>query len=200
MREMYVLKKPNKAHKSLTGIKVNRLTFKKLIGRNKYHQILYSFDCDCGTKDHIAIGAVVKSGKTKSCGCMLRESRLRNISKLKKKTVTLEHRALSNIFNQYRTTARNRGLIFELDWESMREIILQPCFYCNESKVNSYKIRGRESEGEFLYNGIDRVDNLKGYTKENSVPCCRMCNFMKRDFNQDDFLAQVIKITANFKD
>lgn len=31
-----------------------------------------------------------------------------------------------------------------------------------------------------MYNGVDRVDNEKGYTKENCVPSCGSCNFKKK--------------------
>jgi hypothetical protein len=30
------------------------------------------------------------------------------------------------------------------------------------------------------YNGIDRVDNEKGYLVENCVPCCFTCNSLKK--------------------
>jgi hypothetical protein len=35
------------------------------------------------------------------------------------------------------------------------------------------------SRGIYTYNGIDRVDNSKGYTPENTVPCCKICNKIK---------------------
>lgn len=34
--------------------------------------------------------------------------------------------------------------------------------------------------GEFISNGIDRIDNNRGYVKENCVPCCKTCNYAKR--------------------
>lgn len=33
----------------------------------------------------------------------------------------------------------------------------------------------------YFYNGIDRLDNTKGYTPENSVACCKHCNSLKGD-------------------
>lgn len=42
--------------------------------------------------------------------------------------------------------------------------------------------------------GIDRVDNSVGYTKENSVPCCKLCNFMKKAMSRNDFLSRIKKI------
>jgi hypothetical protein len=36
----------------------------------------------------------------------------------------------------------------------------------------------KELVGEWVYNGIDRVDNNKQYIKENLVSCCKKCNFI----------------------
>lgn len=40
-----------------------------------------------------------------------------------------------------------------------------------------------------IYNGIDRIDNAKGYTIENSVTCCKRCNFAKRNMSYDEFIS-----------
>ncbi len=58
------------------------------------------------------------------------------------------------------------------------KIIEKPCKYCGEN--SRY--------------GIDRIDNEKGYTKENSVSCCKLCNFMKKALTQKDFLNHIKKI------
>lgn len=36
-------------------------------------------------------------------------------------------------------------------------------------------------------NGIDRIDNQIGYTKENCVPACKHCNYVKGDLSREDF-------------
>src|SRR2546423_1176357 len=35
--------------------------------------------------------------------------------------------------------------------------------------------------------GLDRVNNSKGYTPENSVPCCYRCNVMKAELTLEQF-------------
>ena len=45
-------------------------------------------------------------------------------------------------------------------------------------------------------NGIDRVDNDKGYTSENSVPCCKICNLMKQALTKKTFLAHVQRMVS----
>ena len=36
-------------------------------------------------------------------------------------------------------------------------------------------------------NGIDRVDNSKGYVTGNCVPCCKHCNYVKGALSVTDF-------------
>ena len=38
-----------------------------------------------------------------------------------------------------------------------------------------------ECNGQYLYNGIDRIDNKLGYIKGNMTPCCKICNHAKHD-------------------
>ena len=53
-----------------------------------------------------------------------------------------------------------------------------------------------ESEhSKFIYNGIDRIDNSKGYEKYNSVSCCEKCNRMKNILGKAEFIKQCILIS-----
>jgi len=36
-------------------------------------------------------------------------------------------------------------------------------------------------------NGIDRADSSKGYIKNNCVPCCKHCNYVKGNLAMSDF-------------
>lgn len=42
--------------------------------------------------------------------------------------------------------------------------------------------------------GIDRYDSSLDYTIENSKPCCTMCNYLKKDYNYNDFLNHIYNI------
>ena len=66
---------------------------------------------------------------------------------------------------------------------------------CKCDSVPKSVKKSEYGHGEFVYNGIDRVDNSVGYTIDNCVSCCGMCNFMKRSYNQLDFINQAIKIS-----
>ena len=79
------------------------------------------------------------------------------------------------IWNHYVKGAQKRGINFALPKTRFNELILQPCFYCNHKK-----------EGEV--NGIDRLDNNKGYQEDNVVPCCETCNVMKGSQHPQEFI------------
>ena len=40
---------------------------------------------------------------------------------------------------------------------------------------------------DFYYNGIDRIDNTKGYLSDNCVSCCSHCNTAKMQMTYEDF-------------
>lgn len=88
-------------------------------------------------------------------------------------------------FADYKFKAKHKEHIFDLSFEEFKAIVVQPCIYCG--KVPN------------VYNGIDRVDNSKGYTLENSVSCCGWCNKMKLTFSQKDFINKCKQITEKQK-
>jgi len=47
------------------------------------------------------------------------------------------------------------------------------------------------------YNGIDRVDNSRGYESGNVVSCCGVCNMLKHVLSKEEFLARIEKIYKN---
>lgn len=68
-----------------------------------------------------------------------------------------------------------------IDFESFKKLANNPCYYCNGDAKK----------------GIDRIDNKIGYTKENSVSCCKICNYMKQTLSQKDFFNHIVKIYEN---
>ena len=49
-----------------------------------------------------------------------------------------------------------------ISFETYALFLALPCFYCGEEST-----------------GLDRVENNKGYTNANVVPCCKECNRLK---------------------
>lgn len=168
---------------------------KKKYGIHKgYHTWLC--ECQCGTIKCVREVKLL-AGTTKSCGCL--------------KTVFPPHtlpkgEAAKNwVFNDYKQSAKKRGLFFSLSKEELLFITSQKCHYCGEAPHRSAK-RGhignsavKSMNGDYIYNGIDRVDNNIGYILSNCVPCCWKCNELKKAKTYDHFLEHIWKIAKNLK-
>lgn len=141
--------------------------------------------CDCG-KSVIVPAASLKSKVTKSCGCLHKEL-------VSKRFSLPEGEAnLNYIINRYKHNARDRNLEFVLTRKQFIEIIKQDCRYCGIRPCVSTD--HLSCNGKFAHNGIDRVNNEKGYTIDNCVACCGTCNRMKNVHTQQNFLAKIALI------
>ena len=69
--------------------------------------------------------------------------------------------------------ADKRGYIWDLSPEEFTLLLCRPCYYCGRSPIKRFR---RTKAKSF---GIDRVDNSRGYVKENCVPACWSCNSHK---------------------
>jgi len=170
----------------LTGKRFGRLSVIKLNNRDsKRREYWWTCQCDCGTVKVIR-GDNLKAGITHSCGCLKNE--LSRKRKLKGKGVG----SANQIINTYKQNAKRRNLSFELSRKQIINIMSKDCYYCGE-KPSNIKTSPYNS-GDFVYNGMDRVDNLKGYTVENVVPCCKKCNHSKDVLSEIDFLSWIKKV------
>lgn len=102
---------------------------------------------------------------------------------------------IESYFNDYKRDSNRRGRNYEfkLTLEEFENLIKDKCYYCGnrgDSTVSSKKISNK-------YCGIDRKNNSKGYTIENSVTCCKTCNRMKMQLNDDFFLSKIKEIYEN---
>lgn len=93
------------------------------------------------------------------------------------------------LFKEYRNSARGRKFDFDIDLEQFKIMISQNCHYCN-----SLPSPRKNYDESFVCNGIDRIDNLLGYSLENCVPCCSMCNIAKNNNSYDSFLSWIDKL------
>lgn len=176
----------------ITNQKFTRLTAIKFVEcRNKRQ--FWLFKCDCGNEKLINKTSVMH-GVTKSCGCYLKEktSELRDLNFLGEGVASF-----NRLFSLYRKGAIKRNLEFNLNKNEVKELSLQNCYYCN--RIPFRIIKTNSSTGEYIYNGIDRVDNTKGYFKENVVPCCTECNISKSNETLTEFLERIKNIYLNLK-
>jgi len=79
--------------------------------------------------------------------------------------------------------------------EEFRKITQKDCYYCGEKPFGEAKHPAYN--GNYIYNGIDRVNSTKGYINSNIVPCCKICNRAKSNMSYEDFLNWIKKISNN---
>ncbi len=97
---------------------------------------------------------------------------------------------LRALFRTYKRGARNRKLEFNLSLERFRSLTKQPCIICGIKPAKRYRhsLKLTSYKHAYVYNGIDRVNNKKGYIDGNVAPCCWRCNLAKADLSLQDFL------------
>jgi len=81
------------------------------------------------------------------------------------------------LLSNYKIKAKKRGLVWDLTEEKFLELTKMDCHYCGREP--SQKVWSRNPKNRYIYNGIDRVDNTKGYSSDNCVACCGDCNHIK---------------------
>lgn len=164
------------------GEKFNCLTVISKEGNRSFHNSYVLCKCDCGNLKR-TWGSTLYAGAIKSCGCIHEEKG--------------KNRCLNYTYAGYKKRGIKTGG-FELNIEQFHEITQKNCIYCGCNPKNVIK-KETKTKGErtFIYNGIDRVDNSKGYTLENSVPCCGTCNLMKKDTPLEVWLKHMKSILDN---
>ena len=170
------------------GEKYNRLTVIKFHHSDKRWRKWYSVKCDCGD-EKIVMGSAMISGNTKSCGCLAQEVKAN-------KRIPGNYSEVTAIILGYKRHAKRRGYKWELTRNDINNIIKMPCFYCGSEPNNIKKIKNSVGNG-LKYSGIDRMDNTKNYTKENTVPCCKICNYAKKNMTTNEFQEWAIRIGKN---
>ncbi len=81
-------------------------------------------------------------------------------------------------YHRYYERAVHKKFAFEFTRDEFEAFIQEPCVYCGFPSPL----------------GIDRIDSSIGYTKENSVPCCKICNYMKLNHPVEEFLFHLKRI------
>lgn len=145
---------------------------------------LWLCECICGKKVWKQYSSL-KFG-VKSCGCMT--SKMQSDSK----KLSDGEAAMNRRYGQYKIRAKRKNLSFSISKKFFKDITCQPCHYCGIEPSNEYVTP--DKNGTFVYNGIDRLDNARGYVKENCVPCCKICNRAKDIMTKKAFEEWVTRV------
>lgn len=179
--------------KNLTGSRFGRLVVLNMdckVGRRRYCTCV----CDCGNDTKVLPHNLI-SGCTKSCSC---------------KGHRVSDAGFRRMLQSYKGSAKVRRIPWELTDEQFRELTSSPCYYTGRppssvfvaGNVDRRKRRGLSPSlnlgDEYINNGVDRLDNSKGYTIDNCVPCCATANYAKLKTPHDEFIAFCKEVAQRF--
>ena len=178
------------------------LTVIEHLGIKNYNN-MYLCKCICGNTREVKLTELTR-GTVKSCGCKNFVSKKHGNAKYTPKEASYRAKA-SNYISQ----AKKRKIECTLTYDEIISLLKGNCFYCDDPPSNLYNARSRNRVNKknkvqyavnnaedytILYNGIDRLDNNKGYIKDNVVSCCTQCNTAKLTFGLEEFKKWITKV------
>lgn len=138
------------------------------------------FKCNC---EYYPSGC--NSKYCESCRKRIKSDRVKAKWSESLKTGVIFGRTLQEeIYNRYRRGAEKRGVQFELSFDEFKLYWNLPRFYCL-------------SDIETI--GLDRVVNSFGYTTQNIVPRCTVCNNSKRAMSFEAFIRHCRRVAKVFE-
>jgi hypothetical protein len=173
-----------------TGRKFGRLTVISYLGRRttpsqpKCGSSVWLCECECGERVPVRINKLIE-GKTVSCQCFTRQILAAAPGRNKKE---FGESARAEYLLAYKKSAKIRGHEFLLSAEEFRSLTSSACFYCGWPPISKIG-RPKQASGHYYCNGIDRIDNWRGYTTANCRSCCKQCNIAKGVLTESDFFA-----------
>ncbi len=175
--------------RNLVNQKFGKLTIVELMPNRHLvrREKMWKCRCDCGTEKVVRTG-LLTAGHTKSCGC------LKYISRPSSRRKQYGQAAQNALISRYKNRALERGFTFTLTKDECLKLFTSNCHYCHCPPSQVIKQKGWF--GEFCYNGIDRVNNKRGYENNNCVTCCKWCNGAKSQMSIKNFFNHIKKIYA----
>lgn len=181
--------------KDLTGMVFGRLTvLRRAPSNTTRHGAIWECLCSCSNTKSVP-SCNLLSGNTTSCGCVHREQIIarNNLLALEPWLVDMniyvrrlgyrkeKYKVGSNQFKSQPTNAKHPTIAFswDLTLDQYKVLVTSPCYYCG-NPPNQYPHGVLLRRTGLKRNGIDRLDNSRGYTQSNCVTCCRSCNLEKR--------------------
>lgn len=175
-------------------LRVTGFAGRRGVGVKRQKIIYWNCICSCGAVKTVQ-GAKLRSGTTKSCGCSKVAHLRRHQTALTKPTGVS---SLNSLYASYKWHAKQRGRVFNLTVDEFTTLTSGNCHYCSAEPAQHYKGNIR-SNGYYVFNGIDRIDNSIGYTVENTRSCCKRCNYAKKAMSEDQFFEWVHRVADNWR-
>jgi hypothetical protein len=161
-------------------------------GRKNMHRQA-RFICPCGN-ERITRLTNIKRGLITACvACTKKAGHIK--TGLSNRKWAPEISAVRRLIGIYQSNAKRKGISFSLTYQECIDLFTSDCFYCGAQPSSC--VKDQRKKGQFIYNGIDRKINTKGYEPFNVVPCCQQCNYAKREMSSDVFISWVKRIYAH---
>lgn len=171
----------------------------RLVVQDKYEKrgdkYYWLVKCDCG-KEAWKSGESLRKGNTQSCGCWLIESRY--VDKNHDRTDLMLGMLYKKLVSRHKKISNSPDVI---SYQQYKKIVFDRCYYCNSTGLSIIRDVRKEKKGRVFItenvlqiNGVDRMDNALGYTRINSIACCKVCNVAKHVQDIRSFKKWVISI------
>jgi hypothetical protein len=184
-------------YEGLVGKKFGRWTIIKegfpFKNANGYNVKTFECICKCGTIRNVLKHSLFYN-LSKSCGCLTKDNSFKKIFK------GIGVSGFNRLKCNYKKNAKKRNHEFTLNDEQLSILFKGNCYYCGIEPNFIQKTSGTNQKGNYIYNGIDRKDNKIGYIIDNCVSCCKVCNEMKMDRTEDEFLNKIKQIYEKSSD
>ena len=171
---------------NIIGKKFGRLTvLEKTKEKNKYGSYFYKCRCDCGNI-HLVISRDLKDNSTKSCGCLHKDSSIKNLSKIPNKFIPnkIEEKEDYIILK-----VESKGYIYDClidkeDYEKIKEYK----WHLNKFGyiiTNSKKQNGKRIHRMIMnYEGKNVIDHINHNRMDNRKCNLRICNLAENSWNR----------------
>ena len=171
------------SRKELVGKTFGDLTIVSWAGLSKDRRNLFKCICSCGNEKIVLIKNLQRNSTT-NCGCKSKKGQRYHKE--------FGESNFNSICGYYKRNAKKKGLNFCLSKKQLHDLFSKECYYCGvpPSRVGHKK----NTYGDYIYNGIDRLDSSIGYIESNCVPCCTQCNYLKSNMKEKEFLKIIEKI------
>lgn len=102
--------------------------------------------------------------------------------------------AFNQVMGKYKSNAKKRNIGWGLSSDEFKMLTQSNCWYCGSEPFNGIQRRRKNRDshshkfnGDYIHNGIDRLNNNKGYVFDNCVSCCKICNQAKYTMSVTEF-------------